>query len=122
MKEPLTFTYTEDNGIMYPQIRISDDREADAKPLGKYGQMALNHIRENHPNRYSALLSEGELLPAMHKANEEAYKRLDTIVNQMLQADPVPSPDDTMESFRHRQMIHDTAEEIVLNEMIFVPR
>jgi len=122
MKEPLNLTYTEDNGIMYPQIQISVDRDADTKPLGKYGQLALNHIRENHPNRYSVLLSEGELLPAMHKANEEAYERLDTIVNQMLQTDPIPEPEDTLENYRHRQKIHDTADEIVLNEMIFVPR
>jgi len=122
MKEPLNLTYTEDNGIMYPQIQISEDKEADNKPLGKYGQMALNHISENYPTRYIVLLSEGELLPAMHKANEEAYERLDTIVNQMLQTDPILEMEDTIKSFRHRQKIHYTAEEIVLNEMILVPR
>ncbi len=122
MEEAINLAYTEQDGILYPQIQISEDGEADNKSLGKYGQMALNHIRENHPNRYSVLLSEGELLPAMHKVNDVANDRLDAIANKMLQTNPIPESDDTMESFGHRQMIHDTAEEIVLNEMIFIPR
>jgi hypothetical protein len=121
MEEAINLAYTEQDGIMYPQIQISEDTEADVKPLGKYGQMALNHIRENHPNRYSVLLSEGELLPIMHEANDKAYERLDAIVNQMLKTDPIPEPEDTLESYRHRKMIHETAEEIILNEMIFTP-
>ena len=122
MKEALSLNYTEKDGILIPDIQISNDRTADEKPLGKYGQMAMNYLRDNHPSRYSLLLSEGELLPMMHRVNEEAYDRLDTMMEQMLKTNQIPNQSNTMESYRHREMLKTTAEEIILHELIYIQR
>lgn len=74
MSQPVELNYKQIEGIMYPEIQNSNNKEADETPLGKYGQMALSYLKENHPHRYSYLLMEGELLPIMHKVNEEAFK------------------------------------------------
>ncbi|NJD02188.1 MAG: TnpV protein [Ruminiclostridium sp.] len=84
--------------------------------------MAMNYLRDNHPNRYSLLLSEGELLPTMHRVNEEANSRLDMITEQMLKNDPMTKPENTVKSFEQRKIIQLTAEEIVLYEIVFVQR
>ncbi|MFC3923253.1 TnpV protein [Clostridium punense] len=111
--------YKEVEGIFYPEIQISKDKEADEKPLGKYGQMALNYLKENHPNRYSLLLAKGELMPTMHKVNKEAYGKLELIMEQILKTNPIKNPKNTMESFKYREQVKQTAEEIVLLEIVY---
>ncbi|WP_395939502.1 TnpV protein [Clostridium sp. DJ247] len=122
MKEALKMNYKEVEGILYPEIQISKDKKADVKLLGKYGQMALSYLKENHPNRYSLLLAKGELMPTMHKVNKEAYGKLELIMEQMLKTNPIPNPENTMESFKYREQVKQTAEEIVLLEIVYQVR
>lgn len=84
--------------------------------------MAMNYLRDNYPNRYSLLLSEGELLPTMHRVDEEANSRFDMITEQMLKSDPILRPENTVERFEHLKVIQLVAEEIVLYEIVFVQR
>ena len=37
--ETLKLNYIEKNGILYPDIQISNNAEADKHPIGKYGMM-----------------------------------------------------------------------------------
>ncbi|WP_352168801.1 TnpV protein [Proteiniborus sp. MB09-C3] len=110
------------DGILYPKIQISKEKIADEIPLGKYGMMALNYLKENHESRYSWLMIEGELMSLMHKVDEEAKLKLEVIEKQMLKKDPVSNPMDTYESYRHRDMIRREAEEIVLKEIVYKVR
>ena len=72
MKEPLIhLDYTEKDGILYPNLQISNDKKAD-RPLGRYGRMALEYLRENHPDRYTALKMDGSLMSVMHRIQTEA--------------------------------------------------
>ena len=122
MKQAVELNYKEKDGIMYPDIQNSNSREADETPLGKYGQMALSYLKEYHPHRYTYLLMEGELLPTMHRVNEEAHNYLNTIMEQMLKNDPIPDPSDTYRSYQHRMQLMATAEEITLAEIVYKPR
>jgi len=119
MRQAVNLEYKEVDGILYPKIEISTDKEADKKPLGKYGQMRMNFLRKNHPNQYSLLLARGELMSKMHQTNEKAHQRLELITEQMLKTDPIPDQKNTMESFHHREKIRQTAEEIVLHEIVY---
>ncbi|WP_416390144.1 TnpV protein [Tepidibacter hydrothermalis] len=94
----------------------------DQKSLGKYGQMAMMYLKEEHPNRYSLLLSEGILMETMHKVNQQAWERMELLKNQMLKTDPIPNPKDTYQSYRHREMIRARAEELVLHEIVYKAR
>ncbi|MFQ9978451.1 TnpV protein [Clostridium cadaveris] len=122
MKENLNLNYKEIDGILYPEIQISKNKEMDQTPLGKYGQMALNYLKNNHQNRYSLLLAQGELMEKMHQVNEEAHQRLEILIEQMLKTDPIMNPENTMESFKRREKIKETAEEIVLHEIVYKMR
>ena len=88
MKEPLVhLDYTEKDGILYPNLQISNSEEAD-QPLGRYGRMALEYLRENHPDRYTALKMDGSLMETMHRIQDEATEQIETMTQQMLKADP----------------------------------
>src|SRR5665647_2808795 len=111
--------YKEVDGIFYPNLQISKNKAADQKPLGKYGQMAMTYLREEHQSRYSLLLSEGMLMETMHKVNKEAWERMELLQEQMLKVDPVINPNNTYQSYQHREMIRTRAEEIVLHEIVY---
>ena len=53
------------------------------RPIGKYGRMHREYLREVHPARLNTLILTGELLTYLADLNEQAQKRLDTIMEQM---------------------------------------
>ena len=122
MKEPIiNLDYTEKDGILYPNLQISNDKEAD-QPLGRYGRMALEYLRENHPDRYTALKMDGSLMETMHRVQDEATEQIETLTQQMLKSEPLPQTEDTMERTRHLNSLKLSAEEIVIREIVLIPR
>lgn len=114
------------NGIDYilvgdyyiPDLKLPEEH----RPIGKYGRMHREYLREVHPARLNTLILTGELWTYLADLNEQAQERLDTIMEQMKTAEGV-----TEELKRTHQMewvqrcnnIHNRAEEIVLHEMIY---
>ena len=43
-------TYTEIDGILYPDISISHEKEK--ADVGKYGHLWISYMKEIHPDRY----------------------------------------------------------------------
>ena len=92
------------------------------RPIGKYGRLHREYLREAHPARLNTLTLTGELWTYLADLNEQAQNRLDTIMEQMKAAEGVneklkrTSP---MEWVQHCNNIHNRAEEIILHEMIY---
>ena len=57
------------------------------RPIGKYGRMHREYLREVHPARLNTLTLTGELWTYLADLNEQAQKRLDTIIEQMKAAE-----------------------------------
>ncbi|NFH74456.1 TnpV protein [Clostridium botulinum] len=112
-KALIEMEYEKKDGILYPKIQVNKKEE----PLGKYGQMALKYLKENHLNRYNLLLATGELMPIMHQVNEEAYNQLDLIMEQILKEEKI-NKESTMEVYKKRIQAKAIAEEIILKEII----
>ena len=122
MKAPLIdLEYTEKNGILYPNLQISNDETAD-QPLGRYGRMAMEYLKQNHPDRYTALKMDGSLMETMHKVQDEATEKIETLVQQMLETDPLPQTEDTLERAKHYNSLKLSAEEVVIREIVLIPR
>lgn len=128
MKDKLNIQYTEKDGILYPNLQISNDPQAD-QPLGRYGIMALEYLKEQHPDRYTTLKMAGNLMETMHKVQEEATERIEALIQQMLKNNPLPTnpetdlpTEDTLERTRHLNSLKRAAEETVLAEIVLIPR
>ena len=122
MKKPLIqLEYTEHTGILYPNLQISNDPEAD-QPLGRYGRMALEYLKGNHPDRYTALKMDGSLMETMHRVQSEATEQIETMIQQALLKNPLPQTEDTLARARHLNRLKSTAEEIVIQEIVLTPR
>ncbi|MVB10461.1 Transposon-encoded protein TnpV [Caprobacter fermentans] len=122
MEKPLVeLNYTEKDGMMLPNIQVSNNQEND-RPLGRYGRLALEYLRESHPQRYMTLKMDGTLMEKMHQVNEEALKQIEALTQQMLQKKPMPDTEDTLERTKHLNSLRRSAEEIVLRDLVLKPR
>ena len=119
---------TKNNGKrnwLYPCWRLLHPRPETAgrtPPIGKYGRLHREYLREVHPARLNTLTLTGELWTYLADLNEQAQERLDTIMEQMKAAEGVTEElkrTSQMEWVQRCNNIHNRAEEIVLHEMIY---
>jgi hypothetical protein len=114
----IALTYSEREGILYPNLELADQEEKNLLNLGKYGMMALNYLKENEPARYKTLYRFGLLAEKMHEADEEANQLLDTLMESYLAKNKPEDPNSTMEMWRIREQAKMQAEEIVLKQIV----
>lgn len=120
-KPNINLKYREQDGMMFPDLQISNSSEAD-QPLGRYGRMALEYLRENHPERFTTLKMDGSLMEIMHRVQDEATEKIEALTQQMLQQEPLPQTEDIMERTRHLNSLKLMAEETVLQSVVLIPR
>lgn len=113
--EAMSGTYTEVDGVLYPDITISE--EADVW-VGKYGLLWIDYMKSNHAERYRHHIRRGTLNTKALEVNEEAYEMLEEIVNQYLAKHKPQNSASTMEMWRLRAQAKQIAEEVVLNDIV----
>ena len=92
------------------------------RPIGKYGRLHREYLREVQPARLNTLTLTGDSWTYLANLNEQAQERIDTIIEQMKTAEGVTEElkrTHQMEWVRRCNNIHNRAEEIVLHEMIY---
>ena len=55
----MNITYRNENGIMIPNVKVPD---APKTPLGIYGRMRRDYLKQNHRSIYSAMMLQGTLI------------------------------------------------------------
>ena len=110
-------TYTEVDGILYPDIAMPDETE-ELKKLGKYGRMEMKYLEENEQERYKPLLRFGKMYEKMAEGDEEANNLLDQLMEDYLAKHKPTDPSSTMEMWMIREQAKMQAEEIVLNQIV----
>lgn len=120
--EPLmNFSYKQGaDGLLYPNLQISENEGTDRMPVGKFGKMWKAYMEENQPHRLSELVAQGKINEMILKVDEEAERRKEELIQQLLQKQPMPDTEDTMERAAHMNRITDTAEELLLEEVLTV--
>lgn len=127
MTEMKKHIYDESNGLWYerigdyyiPVLTLSSEEQ---RPIGKWGRMHRDYIKEHRPILFNDLILSGHLWVYLVDLNEQAQERLDTIMEQMKAAEGVAEElkrTHQMEWVRRCNNIHNRAEEIILHEMIY---
>lgn len=122
--EPLmNFTYRQgEGGMLYPEIKVSEDPQADRMPVGRFGSRWKEYMMEEHPHRLSELVAQGRINEAIHQVDREAEQRKEAMIQELLAARPIPDTEDTMERAGHMNMITKEAEENVMDEVVLKAR
>ena len=92
------------------------------RPIGKYGQMHREYLKEHNPMMFNDFVLEGQLWAYLADLNEQAQERLSLIVEQMKVSEGVTEElkaSDQMAWVRAMNSIRNRAEEIVLNEIVY---
>lgn len=119
--EQMGSTYTEKDGILYPNIRIGEEETETMQNTfsGKYGDLWEKYLKENQPERYYHLVHLGQLRQKAAEINEEANELLERIMQQYLQKHKPENLDSTMEMWQLREQAKAMAEEVVLQDVVY---
>lgn len=92
------------------------------RPIGRWGRMHRDYIKEHNPIHFNDLCLSGELWTYLADLNEQAQSRLELIIEQMKVAEGVTEEmkaSDQMTWVRAMNSIRNRAEEIIIREMIY---
>lgn len=111
------------NYIRCGDYYISDIRlPEETRPIGRFGRMHRDYLKENHPIRFNDLVLSGKLWTYLADLNEQAQNRLELIIEQMKASEGVTEAikaNDQMAWVGAMNSIRNRAEEIILSEMIY---
>jgi len=119
--------YKHENGIDYvlagdyyiPMLTLPEKN----RPIGRWGRMHQEYLKECRPGCYCSLLLTGKLWTYLADLNEQAEERLERIIRQMQAVEGVTEKlkaDDQLEWVRRSNSIRSRAEEIIRAELIYV--
>ena len=110
--------YLQTGDYFIPDLKLPQENRS----IGKYGRMHRDYLQEYNPIRFDDLVLEGKLWTYLADLNEQAQNRLQLIIRQMQEAESVNDElkeDNQMAWVQAMNSIHNRAEEIVLNELIY---
>ena len=122
LKERIT-----ENGIDYilvgdyyiPDLKLPEEN----RPIGRYGRLHRDYLKQEHPARFSSLILTGKLWTYLADLNEQAEERLDLIIEQMKAAEGVTEElkaRNQLEWVGRMNNIRNRAEEIINSELIYI--
>ena len=111
-----------EDGMMYPELQISENPQTDKMPVGRFGRYWKEYMMENHPHRLSELVAQGKINETILQVDEEAERRKEELIQQLLKAQPMPDTEDALERAGHMNSLTMQAAEIVLEELVYKPR
>lgn len=91
--------------------------------IGKYGRMKLNYLKNSRKAEYSILFIDGRLNKYLHEIDIACNERIKTIIFQLVKQENVTEDlkaNNQMEWVRKMNSIKNRAEEVILNELIYV--
>lgn len=91
--------------------------------LNKYGRMRLNFLKENRKAEYTIMFVNGTLNKHLKEIQETAEDRIDLIIEQLKEQNNITEEMKNTDQLYWVSMMNNfksTAEEIVLNELIYV--
>lgn len=125
MKEEYTdkrtgITYTKKGDYYFPNLILEPEEKI---VLNKYGRMRLKFLKENKKAEYTIMFTKGTWNKHLKEIQETAEERIDLIINQLKEKNHLTEEMKNTDQLYWVCMMNNfknTAEEIVLNELIYV--
>ena len=102
-----------------PDLTLSEE----TRPIGRWGRMHREYLREHKPIQYNCLLLSGKLWTYLADLNQQAQDRLERMIDQMKVSEGITEAlkvSDPMAWVQRMNNIRARAEETVREELIFV--
>ena len=110
--------YIRSGDYFIPNLTLPEE----TRPIGKWGRMHREYLREHKPIQYNCLLLSGELWTYLADLNQQVQDRLEQMIHQMKMVEGVTEglkAADPMAWVGAMNSIRNRAEEIILRELIY---
>ena len=114
----MDLTYTRNRDYLFPDLCLENENP----PIGKYGLLRKSYLKEHKRGWYSSLLLTGKLDAHLAEIDRSCTERVELITNQLARREGATESlkaSDQMEWVRRMNSIRASAEEIVLDELIY---
>lgn len=111
--------YVQHGDYLIPDLTLSEEEH---RPIGKYGRMRLNYLKEHRPVIYNQLILSGKLYAHLGEIEQTCQDWMERIIPQMKEAEGVTEAlkaANQMEWVRRMNSIHNRAEETILIELVY---
>ena len=120
MKDGLEYSleYIRSGDYFIPNLTLPEE----TRPMGKWGRMHREYLKEHRPIQYNCLLLSGKLWTYLADLNQQAQGRLEQMIDQMKAAEGVTEDlkdADPMTWVGAMNNIRNRAEEIILQKLIY---
>ena len=115
----MKMTYRQNGDYLIPDIRLSEQEDT---PIGKYGQMRKQYLKEHRPILWNRLVLSEQLYPHLREIDGTAHRRLDELMPQMAKQAGVTEELKRRDPLKWAGMMNTLkaqAEEIILNELVY---
>lgn len=111
-----SLNYTKIGDYQLPNLTLSQPKI----PLGKYGRMRRNYLKQHHPVLYNSMLLNGTLYPHLMELEQTAESRTQQMMAELLKQNPAPDKaQNQLMWVQHMNSLKAQAEELVMTELIY---
>ena len=108
--------YTQTGDYLLPNLTLHQPKN----PLGKYGRMRLNFLKQQHPVLYHTMLLNGSLYPHLMEVEQTAESRMQQTMAQLLKQNPAPDKEQNQMAWvQHMNSLQEQVEEVIRTELIY---
>ena len=114
----MKINYIRSGDYVIPDLKLPEETH----PIGKWGRMHREYLKEHHPIQYTNLVLSCKLWTYLADLNEQAQERLDRIMQHMKESEGVTEhlkATDPMAWVQRMHNIQNRAEEIIREELIY---
>ena len=116
----MKISYSQCGDYLIPNLVLPKEEQ---QPIGKYGRMRKRYLQEHRPVLYSNLILSCKLFQHLSEIDHACVDRMELLTRQMADREGVTEAlkaVDQLEWVRRMNSIQARAEEIVLNELVYI--
>ena len=114
----MNIPYIRSGDYFIPDLKLTEE----TRPIGKWGCMHRDYLKEHHPIRFNNLVLSGNLWTYLADLNEQAQQRMETLIAQMQSAEDITEALKAVDPMSWTQRMNNItarAEEIIRKELIY---
>ena len=81
----MNIPYIRSGDYFIPDLKLTEEN----RPIGKWGRMHREYLKEHHPIQFNALVLSGNLWAYLADLNEQAQQRMENLITQMKSAEGI---------------------------------
>lgn len=114
----MNISYIRSGDFFLPDLKLPEE----TRPIGKWGRMHRDYLKEHHPIQFNSLALSGNLRTYLADLNEQVQQRIETLIAQLKSSEGITEELKAADPIAWTQRMNNIAagaEEIIREELIY---